>query len=252
MNFFSNQNVIHLKEVDSTNDYLKRNPDLWNKNYFTVYTTHQTQGRGRNSRTWFSNPGDDLAFSFIFLSKNKINHLPCISLYVGWAVIKCLSEIIKDRLELKWPNDIIYKNKKLCGILCERIDSNKTNSENTLIIGVGINLNSESFPSAIKEIAISIRQITGEKTGIKKILFKILDFIRLALDNLLIPMSEEVKYQILSFSNCIGSEIKYQAQENHITTSTVIDINLFGELVVKNQNGSIQVISNYRGISSCS
>ena len=245
MSFFSDSNVIKLTEIDSTNDYLKRKPELWHQNYFTVYTSHQTKGRGRNSREWFSKPGDDLAFSFLFLSKDKMDHLPCISLCVGLAVLKSLSKILGAKVDLKWPNDIQYRNKKICGILCERIDSLTLNSENILIIGVGININSESFPPPIQEKATSIRLVTKRRSNIKEILFKTLNLIKKVLDDFTVPMKEGIRYEILAHTNSIGSAIRYRDQNGLENVGIIVDMNPFGELLVKSRNGNIYTINNH-------
>ena len=103
---------VGWRKVNSTNEFLKHRSEYWGTNYYTVYTDNQTQGRGRQQREWQCNPGEDLAFSFIFLAPMKEIYLPCLSLCLGLAVHRSLSTIAKVKLNLKWPNDIDYQKKK--------------------------------------------------------------------------------------------------------------------------------------------
>ncbi len=243
MSFFLDTNVLYLEKVESTNNYLKERPEFWNKNYFTVYTDHQSQGRGQHGREWFSKSGDDLAFSFIFSCEGETSHLSLLNLYVGLALSKSLSKIIGDRIELKWPNDIQYQNKKLSGILCESMGKVINQLQNTNIIGIGININSISFHPTIQKKAISIKSIIKKKVNIKKILNQVLNEIKIVLDNFTIPMKDDIRHQILAITNSIGSKIKYQ-ENNQEKIGIIMDINCFGELIVKDQNDNIRTINN--------
>ena len=193
MHFLKTRNILRLPEVDSTNDYLKKNLKFWNKNYFTVYTDHQTMGKGRHDRKWFSQPGKDLAFSLVFLPKNDIKHLPCLSLSVGLALSDFLSEFIQDSVELKWPNDIQYRNRKLSGILCERMNPPANKDRDVMVIGVGINVNSRSFNGSISAKAISLRNIIQRETDIDQILCGSLESIKKILNTFTVPMKDRVR-----------------------------------------------------------
>ena len=237
--------MVRLKKVDSTNDYLKRNPKLWDKNYFTVYTDHQTGGRGRYNRKWFSQTGKDLAFSFIFLPESRIKHLPCLSLYVGLALSDFLSELIGDSVELKWPNDIQYKGQKLSGILCERMDDPMNEDREVVVVGVGINVNSSSFDSSIHPRPTSLRNMIRQETDIEQILHGALDAIQKTLNSFTVPMRDDVRDRILSVTCSIGLRIKYQDQENRSRVGSIISINHLGELLVKADDGGTHTINNY-------
>ena len=113
-----------------------------------VATLHQRQGRGRRGKLWQSSRGASLALSWRApVSHLNIESLPLISLAAGVALYRwisklCLAESVSlsrlEQLYLKWPNDLLYAQKKCAGILCEgRIDD----QGHSVIVGIGINLN---------------------------------------------------------------------------------------------------------------
>lgn len=172
--------VIKLKSCDSTNNYLKENYEKIKERFPVLITAaRQTKGRGRDKRTWESKKGLGLYSSFGFYLKpdSKLNLLP---LAAGISVIETLNQIkglqdsndrTKDRAQefgLKWPNDILYKNRKISGIL---IENTIFKEEVLCIAGIGINLNHSQadFPGALKESATSLKLITGQPTAVEKV-----------------------------------------------------------------------------------
>ena len=120
--------------------------------YTLIYADKQTAGRGRLGRVWESKKGESLCMSLI--APFPFN--PSVTLIAALGVYKALKEICKDAdLKIKWPNDIVAGNKKLCGILTESTDK-------YAVIGIGINLNTEIFPKDIAHKATSVKLVTGK------------------------------------------------------------------------------------------
>lgn len=141
---------IKLDEIDSTNNYLKKNIKDFSA-YDIVSAKNQSSGRGRRGNTWLSSEGMAL-FSFLLKTERKLDikeytKLPLIS---GIATIAALKRLEENEYKFKWTNDIYLDNKKLCGILVEKV-------ENDFIIGVGINVNNE-IPKEIEDIAIALKE----------------------------------------------------------------------------------------------
>lgn len=143
--------VICLKKVNSTNTYAKAllNSGEPLKPYTVIYAKEQTQGRGRLSRSWESKEGDSLCMSLIlpYTCKSGITLLSALGVY------KALKDIY-PKIKIKWPNDIIAGNKKLCGILTE-------GTVKGTVVGIGINLNQTEFSEDIAHKATSLRLLTG-------------------------------------------------------------------------------------------
>lgn len=155
---FRNRAVISLESVDSTNNYAANLIKLSPPPEGTVITAQfQTEGRGQRYASWESNEGDNLLCSFIlyphFLRSEDNFFLIQI---VALALHNTLENHLKTDVFIKWPNDIVVKNKKIAGVLLETAWSEGRMSH--AIIGIGLNLNQKEFDS---KKAISVRNITG-------------------------------------------------------------------------------------------
>lgn len=159
-----------FEEIDSTNEYLKRQKD--NKNYDIVMAHKQTKGKGTRGRVWLSTEGI-LMFSIVIkedknISMEEYTKLPLV---VGMALLSALEEIEKLPFMFKWTNDIYLYDKKLSGILTEKIGED-------FIVGVGINLNILEFGDLN---AISLKAVSGKDYDklecLKSIVNKIKEYI---------------------------------------------------------------------------
>lgn len=155
---------IKFDEINSTNEYLARKLNV--EEYEVVIAKKQTNGRGKRGRVWISNEGAAL-FSFPIKSTDEL--IEKVTIFTGYIVYEVLKQYIKDEkkenLKFKWPNDLYYENKKICGILCEKVREN-------IIVGIGININNNDF-GIYESNATSLLEIGGEKNDIDKIIEEI-------------------------------------------------------------------------------
>lgn len=167
------QNIIYYKEIESTQ---KESHELA-KRYFTngtvVIADRQTNGKGRLGRTWHSEKGKGLWFSIILRPEFGYQQAPLITLYTSIMIIRTLEKLYKIGLNIKWPNDIYYDNKKIAGILTEL--HGEQDKIDYLIIGIGINTHITEYPIAIKDKATSIESIIKEEPNRVQIITKLLD-----------------------------------------------------------------------------
>ncbi len=152
-----------LYEIDSTNEFLKRNYESFHDGAIVV-AIKQTAGKGRMGRTWYS-PEGGLWYSVIFKPRTKIN-LNIYTKIFSIAVVETI-EKLKVKAKIKWPNDVYYKDKKLCGILTEAVTVN--NKVVAVIVGIGLNVNNE-IPNELKDKAIALKDIVGKRIKITQIL----------------------------------------------------------------------------------
>ncbi len=138
--------------VDSTNNYLLNKKNQHKGNY-AVFAEQQTAARGQFQRPWYSAFGKSIALSLLWSFSNSLNKLEGLTLTVGIAVVKALEAYGLKKIQLKWPNDIIYQGKKLAGILTEsRFIDNKLQK---VVIGIGLNLYNPSTYSPIDEQVVT-------------------------------------------------------------------------------------------------
>ncbi|MEI6211397.1 MAG: biotin--[acetyl-CoA-carboxylase] ligase [bacterium] len=149
--------LLFFREVDSTNRQLaKRATD--SAEGLTLVADHQTAGRGRMGRAWFSPAGANVYLSVLLRPAVSLAQIPTLPLVVGCVVASTL-ENMAPRLpvKLKWPNDLHIHGKKLSGILCEL--TAETDGVQQVIVGIGlnVNLNRGQLPRAIHQSATSLR-----------------------------------------------------------------------------------------------
>src|SRR5215471_1826954 len=114
--------IHHFTSLGSTNDHLK---EMVGAPEFTcVVADEQTAGRGRRARTWHSTPGDGLYLSILLLPESdSSSKLPLISLLAAVAVAETLIERGVSEVDIKWPNDVLVNDRKICGILAEALSA---------------------------------------------------------------------------------------------------------------------------------
>ncbi len=165
--------IIKLDAIDSTNSFLR---DLANttavKNFTTVIAKTQLNGRGQRGNTWQSEDDKNLLFSTLIYHKHlKIHQQTYLNFAVSLAVFDVLNELAIPKVAIKWPNDILAENKKLCGILIENVIQNQ-NIESS-IIGIGLNVNQQKFPTDLPNAA-SIIHFIGKGMDVENLLSSIL------------------------------------------------------------------------------
>lgn len=166
--------VTLLEFVDSTNSYAKSLAIEGAKEGTVIIAETQKNGRGRLGRVWDSADGKGIWMSLILRPSISPQSMLIITQAASVAIINALTETVGVNAFIKWPNDIMISNKKLCGILTEM--SAEADLVNYVILGVGINIyhSKEDFSDGIKDKAISLQmyQDMNKDDIIKSKMFK--------------------------------------------------------------------------------
>ena len=163
-----NYRMVHLDETESTNRWLREQGGEEN---VVVWTDYQTAGRGCGTNRWESERGKNLLFSIlIHPTEVKPQEQFRLSMAISLAIVHALQDYT-DGLSIKWPNDIYWHDRKICGILIENRLSNGCIKD--CIIGVGLNVNQREFLSDAPN-PVSLWQIVGRETDCEALLKRIL------------------------------------------------------------------------------
>lgn len=159
------QNLMFYDVTDSTNTQAK----AWLKRQTlaegTVFVAErQTAGRGTGGHRWESAAPESLLFSLILQTPLRLQPLSFIP---AVALARTLRERYDIDAHLKWPNDVLVGARKLAGILCEGVS--QPNLQTAWIVGVGVNVNQQTFPESIRHIAVSMHNITGMSYSIENV-----------------------------------------------------------------------------------
>lgn len=146
--------LIYFNNCASTQDELIDflNQHYLSEDFLAVYTFNQTKGRGQYGNSWENLPEENLAYSFALKTKNINISDTCFNFYTAILVRDFIANLTKTEVKIKWPNDLILKNKKICGMLFEK-------NKNYFVVGIGINILQENFKNLPK--AGSILSQTG-------------------------------------------------------------------------------------------
>ena len=140
---------IHFPTIDSTNAYLKEHyASLENLTF--VSADYQSRGKGRLDRVWEASQGENLLFSVLLRKPDLSLGVGFFSLLAAFAVAETLEDMGLSDVQIKWPNDVYAKDKKITGILLEG------SLPEYLVIGVGINVNQTTFPTGLRHEPTSV------------------------------------------------------------------------------------------------
>ncbi len=146
--------VIHHACVDSTNEVAKRAGDLGAVHGTVFWADRQNAGKGRRGRSWYSEETGNLYFSILLRPDFSPRVTSMLTLLMAYVVAKVIGEETKLNALIKWPNDIVVNEKKVCGILSEmKLNGSK---QEYCVIGVGINVMQKQFPQDLRDLATSL------------------------------------------------------------------------------------------------
>ena len=153
----------HFTSIDSTSTYLKKNYKDYDNLTF-VSADFQTHGHGRYNRNWVSRNKENLLFSILIKDQKLIEKYNCLSLASAVCIHDVLENLGLSNVSIKWPNDVLVDDKKICGILLEGISSG--GSIDAIVVGIGINVNSTNFNDVLLNAPTSIYLQTKKKTSL--------------------------------------------------------------------------------------
>jgi BirA family biotin operon repressor/biotin-[acetyl-CoA-carboxylase] ligase len=166
--------ILRYKSLPSTNNEAARLAALGAAEGLAVVADEQTAGRGRLQRSWVSPMGAGLYCSVLLRPKFSVDRWPLITFVAALSVSDALIEGCNLKTDIKWPNDLLAGERKICGILAEVIE---TNEGRAVILGMGVNVTREAFPEELAAIAISVEEAIGrevERVTILQFLLKAL------------------------------------------------------------------------------
>ncbi|MCY7094009.1 biotin--[acetyl-CoA-carboxylase] ligase [Streptococcus oralis subsp. tigurinus] len=152
----TNLTIRYKPETKSTQTDAKEGIEAGNKGNTLYLSTCQTAGRGRFQRPYYSPSQGGIYMSLHIQPNLPYEKLPSYTLLVAAAVYKAIKNLTMIEVDIKWVNDIYFKNKKMAGILTEAMTSVETGLVTDVIIGLGINFAIEDFPDDLKEKAGSL------------------------------------------------------------------------------------------------
>lgn len=207
-----------------------------------IIAERQSAGKGRLGREWFS-PAGGIWLSIILYPQLSPSYISRITLMTAVAVVKAIKVCTRIESQIKWPNDILIDEKKVCGILTEM--SAELDMINWVVVGIGINVNIDirDFPKDIQENTISLKEISGKKISRVKLVQTFLQEFEKYYESLKRREFSSILKEWKLYSHTLGKKIRVDIGEK-IITGEVIDINESGALILKKEDGElVEIIS---------
>ncbi|HVO67461.1 MAG TPA: biotin--[acetyl-CoA-carboxylase] ligase [Syntrophales bacterium] len=238
---FGKGDVAYFKETDSTNMRAKLLASGGAPEGTIIVAESQTQGRGRRGRSWFSPSGEGIYTSIILRPTINPNEAPKLTLMASVAVAETLLSMTSLNINIKWPNDILIKGRKIAGILTEI--SMEMDRIDYIVIGVGINVNTphKSLPPDIRDIATSISMETGKTFPRIVLLRAYLEWLEIYYETFKTRGFEPVMNRWKSLADIIGHRVSVDMIDR-VRVGEVLDVDKDGFLILKEDAGSTERI----------
>ena len=234
---WAGKEVVFFEETGSTNAEARGLAEKGYGHGTLVAAGSQTGGKGRRGRSWHSPKGSSIAMSLILKPELEAEYASMLTLVQAMAVAKSIEEVCGLETQIKWPNDILVNEKKVCGILTEmNLEMTEISS---IIIGTGINVNQENFPEEISEIATSLKiekKRTQSRADLIEHICELFEeyFEKFMETKDLSGIMEEYNRRLISR----GRQVRVLDPKGEFN-GEALGINAVGELLVKKEDGSI-------------
>ena len=231
--------IYYYELIDSTNDKAKELS--WEQQGTVMVAEEQNNGKGRLGRQWISPRGKGIWMSVLLKPEVDPMKVSKLTLVAAAAIHKAFGNMGISS-SIKWPNDIIINNKKVCGILTEM--NCELNLINYVVLGIGINVNfeKEDIPADLLDRATSLKIELDKDISRQKLFANILNEFEVLYKDFIENHNGEKTINICRENSIlIGKEVQI-IRGNDIKIGKAIDINIDGELVIEYENGEIENI----------
>jgi len=199
-----------------------------------VVASRQTRGKGRRGRTWLDEPGSNILMSAVLAENRPPSEYSQLSFTASLAVAELLRSKCGLPAEIKWPNDVVVRGRKIAGILVEIA---LTRVGSTAVVGIGLNVRQTSFPDEIADIATSIALQGGSCTDVDELIEALTE----SLFSIIETSFEEILARWRKYMWGIGKRAAVHTEGN-IITGVIGGVDSIGALLLDLPNGARQSI----------
>lgn len=234
---FIGKNIYYEYEIDSTNVLARQLAQQGALDGSLVLAEIQTAGRGRLGRVWVSDAGKGLWSTLILRPQIAPSELAGITIVTAVAMARAIQAVAGITVEVKWPNDLLYKGKKLAGILAEL--NGEMDRVKYLLCGIGVNINhnADDFPEELQKIATSLQMITDKQLNRQQLLQAYLTFFEQGYEQLLVGNMKTTIDYAREYSATLGKRVTISCGGNRQIVGTAVALDDDGSLWLEDENG---------------
>lgn len=226
---------IHLTSIDSTNNYARKIAEEGALAGTLVVADEQTAGKGRRGRSWETPDHVNIMMTLLLRPRIHPGPAPRMTLLMAMAAAQSIRAETGLEAFIKWPNDVVLNGKKVCGILTEM--SAEVDYINYVVVGIGINVNQESFSRELARTAGSLYLELGKKISRAALAVRIVERFEKLYETFV--KTEDLRELYGEYNGmCINCGRQVQVREpGNVYTGTTDGINEKGELIVRREDG---------------
>ncbi|MCW2811229.1 MAG: biotin--[acetyl-CoA-carboxylase] ligase [Friedmanniella sp.] len=229
-----------VPETGSTNADLAAQARAGARPGSVLVTGHQSAGRGRQGRTWTAPPGTAVALSVLVAPDVPVQRWTWLPLVAGLAVSDALRQAADVPAVLKWPNDVLILDRKVCGILAERVE---TPYGPACVVGMGINidLTEDQLPvPTATSLAIATHELGGSAvlTTRTQLVAQVLVSLARILEHWA-GLENDAALAVAYRERCVtlGRRVRVMLAGDQVVQGTAEDVDAEGRLVVRTETG---------------
>lgn len=238
--------IYYQSEVDSTNHWARLLANQGEAEGAVFVAETQTQGKGRLGRSWVSAPGLGLWISLILRPRISPAELAVITVITAVAAAQAIKTVSGIQVQIKWPNDLVYQDRKLGGILAEL--KGEMDWVHYLILGIGMNINHETadFPGELAEKVTSLKMIQDGEISRKELLVEFLrrfeeSYFSLAKGDVMPDQAHHFIEYATRHSATLGKRVAINQGNGKIYRGEALALEPDGSLKIKDEAGNIIV-----------
>lgn len=207
---------------------------------FVIAAREQTAGRGRYNRRWVAEAGQNLTFSFVYVTSASVEYLSSLPMAITLGLVDML-RTYGIEAQVKWPNDVFIEGGKVCGMLLERSEIQHKDGT-AIVVGIGLNVNMNGTAAAlINRPATSMRIETGREFEVAEVLNRVLEFLPRWLDRWEKGGFPALREAWLDRCVLLGQPIRV-GEGASLKTGVLEGFGTCGQLKLRSEDGSVQEI----------
>lgn len=227
--------LYYYDETDSTNTRAKADGEKGAPHGAIYVADKQVTGKGRRGRVWESPSGTSVYMTILLRPQIEPVKAPQITLLMALAAVETFRSVLGLEAGIKWPNDVVIRGKKVCGILTEM--SSEPDLINYVVVGIGTNVNQDTFPEELQERATSLKLETGQKVNRSRIAAAMIENFERCYD--LFMQTENLSGLQEAYNQVLVNRDRevLVLEPGHEYEAHALGINEKGELIVRTRDG---------------
>lgn len=228
------KHVFSFDTIDSTNTFAKSLTPHEALHGTIILADEQTAGRGRMQREWISPKGKNLLFSLILYPEFGVEKISLLPFVGSLAVTDAIETVTGLSATCKWPNDVLINDRKVCGMLLESSTGHAPTTK--IILGIGVNVNQEEFPEALRYKASSLKNESNVEIDRLRLLQGILEELEHRYEQLARFPAQHLLHDWKMKALLFGKKITVLESEFSFR-ATAIDVADDGSLIIQTEDG---------------